>query len=91
VGRLFQIPGPYHGADVAALAAWRAVVLRHGRKPALRPRMDVEALTLLYDDLVVDASKLSALGWSPRFASFVEGWREVLRWYQAERWVPRYA
>lgn len=91
VGRGFQTPGAYHGADVTALAAWRLVVLRHGLKPALRPRMDKEALTLLYDDLVVDASKLRRLGWSPRFPRFVEGWREVLRWYQAERWVPRYA
>ena len=90
-GRGFQTPGAYHGADVTALAAWRMVVLRHKLKPALRPRMDKEALTLLYDDLVVDSSKLRALGWAPRFPSFVDGWREVLRWYQAERWVPRYA
>lgn len=90
-GRFFQTPGAYHGADVTALAAWRLVVLRHGLKPALRPRMDKEALTLLYDDLVVDSSKLRRLGWSPRFPEFVTGWREVLRWYQAERWVPRYA
>ena len=45
----------------------------------------------VYDDLVVDSGKLRALGWSPRFPRFAEGWREVLRWYQAERWVPRYA
>ena len=45
---------------------------------------------LLYDDLVIDAGKLRALGWTPRYASFREGWAEVLRWYQAERWVPRY-
>jgi len=90
-GKLFQAPGAYHGADVTALAAWRMVVLRHGLKPALRPRMDKEALTLLFDELVVDSSRLRRLGWAPRFASFVEGWREVLRWYQAEGWVPRYA
>ena len=90
-GKLFQAPGAYHGADVTALAAWRMVVLRHGLKPALHPRMDREALTLLYDPLIVDASRLRRLGWSPRFPQFVEGWREVLRWYQAERWVPRYA
>jgi nucleoside-diphosphate-sugar epimerase len=90
-GKLFQAPGAYHGADVTALAAWRMVVLRYGLKPALRPRMDREAMTLLYDPLIVDASRLRRLGWSPRFSQFVEGWREVLRWYQAERWVPRYA
>ncbi|HJL18124.1 MAG TPA: NAD-dependent epimerase/dehydratase family protein [Sandaracinaceae bacterium LLY-WYZ-13_1] len=91
VARLFVKPGAYHTADSVALGAWRLVVLRHGLKTALRVRLDREALTLLYDDLVVDASKLRALGWLPRYPRFAEGWRQVLRWYQAERWVPRYA
>lgn len=90
VGKLFVQPGAYHAADSAALGMWRLVVLRHGLKAALRPRLDREALTLLYDDLVVDTSKLRALGWLPRYPRFAEGWRQVLRWYQAERWVPRY-
>ena len=81
----------YQVVDRAALGMWRLVVLRHGLKPALRVRLDREALSLLYDDLVVDASKLRALGWLPRYPRFAEGWRQVLRWYQAERWVPRYA
>ncbi len=89
-GRLFRRSGLYHSADAAVLAAWRAVVVRHGLKPALRPRLDREALTLLYEDLIVDGSALRELGWRPRFDRFEDGWREVLRWYQAERWVPRY-
>ena len=75
---------------MAALSGWRAVVLRHGLKAALRPRMDREALTLLYESLVVDSSKLRGLGWVPRNDRFAQGWGDVLRWYQAERWVPRY-
>ena len=55
------------------------------------PHTDFGCMTLLYQDLVVDSSKLRATGWTPRHASFETGWREVLRWYQAERWVPRYA
>lgn len=90
VGSTLQKPGAYGGADVTTLAAWRAVVLRHGIKPALRPRLDREHMTLLYQHLVVDSSKLRATGWAPRHASFDAGWCEVLRWYQAERWVPRY-
>jgi UDP-glucose 4-epimerase len=90
-GDFFRAPGAYHGADVTALAAWRLVVLRHGLRAALRPRLDREALQLLYEDLVVDASKLRGLGWTARYPRFAEGWREVLRWYQAEGWVPRYA
>lgn len=91
VGRFFVAPGAYHASDAAALGAWRLVVLRHQLKPALRVRLDREALTLLYDDLVLDTGKLRALGWLPRYPRFAEGWRQVLRWYQAERWVPRYA
>ncbi len=91
VARVFSAPGGYQAVDASALLAWRLVVLRHGLKPALRPRLDPEAVTLLDDPLVVDAGRLRALGFSPRFPRFSEGFREVLRWYQAERWVPRYA
>lgn len=90
LGRSFQTPVLYQGADATALAAWRLVVMRYGLKPALRPHLDREGITFLYDSLVVDSSKLRALGWRPRFSSFERGWREVLEWYQAERWVPRY-
>lgn len=89
-GQFFQREAAYQGLDAALLAAWRLVVLRHGLKTALRARVDREALTLLYDDLVVDTTALRGLGWTPRFPRFQEGWRQVLRWYQAERWVPRY-
>lgn len=91
VARTFTKPGAYHAADSVGLTAWRLVVMRHGLKSALRVRLDQEAMTLLHDDLVVDASRLRAMGWLPRYPRFTEGWRQVLRWYQAERWVPRYA
>ncbi|GAB4209872.1 MAG: hypothetical protein OHK0013_29800 [Sandaracinaceae bacterium] len=91
VAHLFQSPGAYQALDASLLASWRLVVLRHGLKPALRCRVDREALTLLYDDLVLDTAALRATGWSPRFPRFTEGFRQVLRWYQAERWAPRYA
>lgn len=91
VGQFFQRGGAYQAFDTTLLGSWKLVVLRHRLKPALRARLDREALTLLYDDLVVDASRLRGLGWTPRFPRFMEGWRQVLRWYQAERWAPRYA
>ena len=47
-------------------------------------------MALLHEDLVIDASALRALGFAPRHDKFSEGFRDVLRWYQAERWVPRY-
>jgi dihydroflavonol-4-reductase len=89
-GRLFQRNVAFQGLDAGLLSTYRLVVLRHGLKPALRARVDREALTLLYDDLVLDATALRALGWIPRFPRFAEGFRNVLRWYQAERWAPRF-
>ncbi len=83
-------PAAVGAVDTAALALWKAVVLRHRLKPALRPRLDREAVTLLDDDLVIDTSRLRALGFKPKAPRFAEGWASVLRWYQAEGWVPRY-
>ena len=57
------------------------------------PKVTIDDITVEVPEgiNVVDAAKLRSLGWAPRFSSFEQGWREVLRWYQAERWVPRYA
>jgi len=91
LGHLFQGDLASRGADAAVLNAWRLVVARYGLKPALRPRLEREAISLLSEDLIVDSTKLRALGWRPRYPRFAEGFRQVLRWYQAENWVPRYA
>jgi nucleoside-diphosphate-sugar epimerase len=88
--RAARTPGAIQAVDTTVLAMWKAVVVRHGLKPALRPRLDREAVTLLDDELVIDTSRLAALGFKPRHAKFGTGWAEVLKWYQAEAWVPRY-
>ncbi len=89
--KFVQAPEAHRSLDAGAVAAWRLVVLRHGLLPQLTPKLDPEAAALLYSDLVVDSAKLRALGYSVRFPNFADGWRDVLRWYQAERWVPRYS
>lgn len=88
--RTSRTPGMLRAFDASVLALWKAVVMRHGLKPALRPRIDREAVTLLDDDLIIDTSRLYQLGFRPRHPSFAAGWLDVLRWYQAEGWVPRY-
>ena len=88
--RTARTPGALRAFDATVLGLWRGVVMRHGLKPALRPRVDREAVTLLDDDLVIDTSRLTALGFKPRHPKFGVGWTDVLRWYQAEGWVPRY-
>lgn len=90
LAKLFVKRGAYQAADRTALMLWRLVVARHGLKSALRVRLDREALSLLYDELVLDTQKIRELGFVPRYPRFREGWQQVLRWYQAERWVPRY-
>lgn len=85
-----RTPGTLRALDATVLTLWRAVVARHGLKHALRPRLDREAVTLFDDNLVIDSSRLRALGFKLRHPSFAAGWSDVLRWYQAESWVPRY-
>ena len=91
LSRVLQLGGVHQVSDFALWAAWRWVVARYRLKPALRPRLDAESLSLMHDDLIVDSAKLRSLGWRPRFPRFREGWLEILQWYQAEGWVPRYA
>lgn len=88
--RTARTPGALRAFDASVLGLWQAVVVRHRLKAALRPRLDREAVTLLGDDLVIDTSRLRELGFRPRHARFGTAWRDVLRWYQAEEWVPRY-
>ena len=85
-----RTPGVLRAFDASVLALWRAVVVRHGLKQALRPSIDREAVTLLEHELMIDTSRLRALGFRPRHPHFSAGWADVLRWYQAENWVPRY-
>jgi len=85
-----RTPGALRAFDASVLGLWSAVVMRHALKPALRPRVDREAVKLLRDELVIDTSRLRSLGFQPRHPHFAAGWSDVLRWYQAENWVPRY-
>ena len=89
-GKLFAQAGPHRLADTAALASWRYVVARHRLKPSLRPHLDREAIPLLRHELIVSDAALRDLGFVPRHRDFASGWADVLRWYQAEGWVPRY-
>lgn len=85
-----RTPGTLRALDLSVLTLWRSVVARHGLKPALRPRLDREAVTLFDNDLLIDSARLRGLGFQLRHPRFAAGWAETLRWYQAENWVPRY-
>jgi nucleoside-diphosphate-sugar epimerase len=85
-----RTPGTLRALDMSVLTLWRAVVARHKLKPALRPHLDREAVTLFDNELLIDASRLRGLGFQLRHPRFAAGFRDALRWYQAENWVPRY-
>ena len=85
-----RTPGTLRALDATVLTLWSAVVARYRLKHALRPRLDREAVTLFDDELVIDSRRLRALGFRLRHPSFAAGWTDVLNWYQAENWVPRY-
>lgn len=85
-----RTPGTLRALDATVLSLWRAVVARYGLKAALRPRLDREAVTLFDNELVIDSSRLRELGFKLRHPKFAAGWSDVLKWYQAENWVPRY-
>lgn len=69
---------------------WKRVQAAHMIRSPLRPRVERKALIYTSDDLILDAGKLRALGWRPRWPDLREGIVETVRWYQARGWIPRY-
>jgi len=97
--RLFAFVGPLlenrdlllRAASLAWERAWKYVCDAHGLTPALVPTIDRELFTYAASDSIFDNAKLKRLGFEFKYPSFREGYREVLRWYQENRWVPTYA
>ncbi|MBC7544432.1 MAG: NAD(P)-dependent oxidoreductase [Candidatus Sericytochromatia bacterium] len=69
---------------------WRHIVGREGLQPAISAGFDKELLDYATQQVVFDNSKLKRLGFTLKFRSLREGYPSVLRWFQANRWVPVY-
>lgn len=69
---------------------WDTVVCKHSLKPLLQPRLDPGITTFGRGDYIFDTSKLKALGYQVRYPDFKEGWRESVRWYVENEWIPPY-
>jgi nucleoside-diphosphate-sugar epimerase len=67
---------------------WKHIVQKEGLRAELTPRVDVEAMPYLVGDVVFDARKLLDTGFEFRFKTFCEGWRDTVRWYRENRWLP---
>lgn len=69
---------------------WRGVQSRHELRSPLRPRVDRHALFYVGDDAILLSTALRGMGWRPAHPDFRIGILETIRWYQDERWVPRF-
>lgn len=67
---------------------WDNVVCTHNLVPMLRPRLDPGITTFGRADYVFDNAKLKALGYRLRFPDLKEGWRQSVRWYVENEWIP---
>jgi nucleoside-diphosphate-sugar epimerase len=76
--------------SLASERLWKYICERDGLVPAINPSIDRETLLYATVEAVFDSSKLRRLGWAPRYRSMRDGYPEVLRWFQAHRWVPTY-
>ena len=74
----------------ATEALWRHIVKREGLTPAISAGFDKELLDYATQQVVFDNSKLKRLGFTLKYRSLREGYPSVLRWFQANRWVPVY-
>jgi nucleoside-diphosphate-sugar epimerase len=96
--RFLRIFGPYlaesdlvlRAASLAQERAWRAVVARYGLVRAISASVDRETFLYATVEAIFDTKKIRALGFEPKWRSFREGYPEVLRWFQKNRWVPTY-
>lgn len=74
----------------ATEALWQHVINRENLTPAISATFDRELLDYATRAVVFDNSKLKRLGFTLKYKSLREGYPEVLRWFQANRWVPVY-
>jgi UDP-glucose 4-epimerase len=69
---------------------WDSIVFSNDLVPLFQPRLDPGITTFGRADYIFDNSKLKALGYQLRYPDFEEGWRESVRWYMENDWIPEY-
>lgn len=67
---------------------WEKVVLKHRLVPMLNPRFDPGFTAFGRGNYDFDNSKIKALGYDFVHPGFREGWRETVRWYVENEWIP---
>lgn len=95
---LMSLVGPRLAGNRAAVAvaaqggsaAWSFVVRRYGLEPIVDGAVDRESFLYSAIEAVFDTTRLRALGFRCKYRSLRDGYPEVMRWYQAHRWLPTY-
>lgn len=84
-----HLPGAFFAKATGLLTRrWDEVVFRHNLMPALQPRLDPGITTFGRSDYIFDNTKLKALGYRLRYPDLKEGWRQSVRWYVENEWIP---
>jgi len=69
---------------------WDQVAASHHLELALAPRLDRDFFGYMNADYVLDNSALKSLGFKPAYPDARAGLAETVRWYQRERWLPKF-
>jgi len=81
-------PIPFWLLNSVGLRLWDRIVVRHGLKNRLRPRLDISSSGHLLRDMVLDTTRLKETGYEACFPDFRSAITDVLEWYRRERWIP---
>jgi len=80
----------FHAVNVGAGVLWKVIQKRHGLTDDLVPRMDRATASYFVRNVVFSNAKLKQLGWTVKHPDLRSAFPDVLRWYQDNRWAPRY-
>lgn len=69
---------------------WDTIVFSNELLPLFQPRFDPGITTFGRADYIFDNSKLKSLGYELRYPDFEAGWKESVRWYMENDWIPNY-
>lgn len=69
---------------------WAAVVKEYNLVPALRPRIDADWVGYAVGNHTYDNTKIKKLGLKLLYPDLREGIKETTKWYQDNRWLPRF-
>jgi len=91
VGPLLERAGAVFGKVNQVLAgAWERICAKHGLERELVPKVDPEAMAYAYRHTIFVNDKLKATGFTFKYPSIRDGLPPTIKWYQENRWVPRY-